>query len=351
MGQAIIIKNINFSSFNIGTVHRQGQPIPVTGISILGSSIVTNSATYSVSYIPSNTTQLGVTWSIVNGSTYASIDSQTGELTVLDGASSNNVKIRATSIFNQSIYGELDIVVSKAVIHDCSMEVSLINGDFTLHDWDNGVDIQPDHAGYLSSNSNGTSFNRTVGHGIVYDDMTHLNFKSYSFECYIDTTKSGSLNNAWGGIFGYNLTRSNNYPLAMVVSNRYPDNGWRFTGIDDTKAIDVTNHSSAGVWHKICVVSDMNTSKMGDGTAGNYYIKAYVDGVLVGTQLSYPYVDPHAGGFVLDHIVLILGNSWRLFANGYTSTDVNPLCGTLRNIRMFRRELTEQEAINESTLN
>ena len=345
MGQAIIIKNINFSSFNIGIVHRQDQPIPVESISILGDSIVTNTATYSVSYIPSNTTQLGVTWSIVNGSSYASIDSQTGELTVLDGASSNNVKIRATSIFNQSIYGELDIVVSY-IMHDCSLEVSLINGDFILHDWDNGVDIQPNHSGYLGSDSNGTSFNKSIGHGITYENNDYLKFKSFSLEVYIDETQTGTLSNTWGGIFGYNGLVGSEIPWALLVFNRYPSDGWRITGVNDSYALDTKTNAKSGVWHRICVKSNFDFAKVGSDES--YTGKVYMDGDLLGTFTT-PYNLSWAKP--TSSPSLIIGNSWRLIVNGYTSTNVNPLCGTIRNIRIFRNELTDSEAITESTLN
>mgnify|MGYP002522334079 CR=1 FL=1 len=41
--------------------------IPVTSISIVGDSLISGQGTYSIAYNPSNTTQQGVTWSVLSG--------------------------------------------------------------------------------------------------------------------------------------------------------------------------------------------------------------------------------------------------------------------------------------------
>lgn len=113
MGKAIIIPDVNFSDFNLGTVTLVNN-VPLTSLSIIGpdSFIAVNPASYSVSYSPANTTQRGVAWSIVDGASYASIDSN-GNITVLDGAPADfDLTIRATSIENASIYAEKEVGVS-----------------------------------------------------------------------------------------------------------------------------------------------------------------------------------------------------------------------------------------------
>lgn len=73
-----------------------------TGIEISGPSSVaenSNTAQYSTRYIPSGTTETGVTWEVASGGAYASID-QSGLLTVKSGAREATVAIRATSIAN-----------------------------------------------------------------------------------------------------------------------------------------------------------------------------------------------------------------------------------------------------------
>ncbi len=88
--------------------------IALTGLAISGdSSVYTagNTAQFSVTYTPSNTTQRGVSWSIVSGADYASID-ESGKLTVKSGANGDTVKIRATSKVNTSVYAEKTINVA-----------------------------------------------------------------------------------------------------------------------------------------------------------------------------------------------------------------------------------------------
>ena len=88
--------------------------IALTGLVISGDSTVnsdSNTAQFSVSYTPSNTTQRGILWSVVSGSDYASIDEK-GKLTVKGGANGSAVKIRATSKDNSSVYAEKSVTVT-----------------------------------------------------------------------------------------------------------------------------------------------------------------------------------------------------------------------------------------------
>ena len=88
--------------------------VALTGLTVTGEATVSsdgNTAQYGVIYSPSNTTQRGVTWSVVSGADYASID-QNGLLTVLAGASGSSVKIRATSRDNTAVYAEKSLTVT-----------------------------------------------------------------------------------------------------------------------------------------------------------------------------------------------------------------------------------------------
>ncbi|HBH09063.1 MAG TPA: hypothetical protein DDX40_06660 [Rikenellaceae bacterium] len=88
--------------------------VELTGLTISGSSTVNNddnTAQFTVTYTPSNSTQRGVLWSVESGSAYASID-ESGKLTALKGANGNTVKIRATSKENSSIYAEKSVSVT-----------------------------------------------------------------------------------------------------------------------------------------------------------------------------------------------------------------------------------------------
>lgn len=102
MGLAIIIPNLDFSSNNLGQVTFD-MNVPIKGLSISAGSRTDNNIQMEATYLPANTTQTGITWSIQSGSSYASINSSTGVLTILQGASSNSVVVKATSTANSSI--------------------------------------------------------------------------------------------------------------------------------------------------------------------------------------------------------------------------------------------------------
>lgn len=55
----------------------------------------------------------GVTWSITSGSEYASID-QEGNVTINESANNSVITVRATSIYNDTIYDDIDITVTYA---------------------------------------------------------------------------------------------------------------------------------------------------------------------------------------------------------------------------------------------
>lgn len=108
MGLAVIVPDISFAGSNIGQV-TPISPTPLTALAIDGpSAIVTPETTgqYSVIYTPSDTSEKGVSWSVVEGAGIASIDSN-GLLSV---SGTGTIKIRATSSIRPSIYAEKTII-------------------------------------------------------------------------------------------------------------------------------------------------------------------------------------------------------------------------------------------------
>jgi len=101
----------------------------LTGISISGMQSISDTAQYTAVYSPSDVLSKyrGVTWSVVSGSAYATID-QNGVVTAKDGASSSVVVIRATSTYNTAIYAEKTISVTYAA-----------GPEISFSDDDNGV--------------------------------------------------------------------------------------------------------------------------------------------------------------------------------------------------------------------
>lgn len=75
----------------------------LTGITIQGdASIRGEIATYTVGYLPINTSLKGGTWSIQSGAAYASVNAQTGVLTIKQSANGNDVVIKFTTTNNST---------------------------------------------------------------------------------------------------------------------------------------------------------------------------------------------------------------------------------------------------------
>lgn len=108
--------------------------IDITGLGILGPSTVndvSNTAQFQVTYSPSNTSQRSITWSVVSGPDYASIDEK-GLLTVKGGANGSTVKIRATSKDNSSVYAEKSVTVTYKIASVSVTGVSLSKSVLSL---------------------------------------------------------------------------------------------------------------------------------------------------------------------------------------------------------------------------
>ena len=113
-GIAIAIPGADFSGKNLGKVTFL-EDVDVTGIAIVANdSYEGQTAQLSIAYTPATTNQKGVIWSISSGSTYASIDASSGKLTILEGANNSTVTVKATSIYNSSVFAEKAINVTYA---------------------------------------------------------------------------------------------------------------------------------------------------------------------------------------------------------------------------------------------
>lgn len=143
MGVAIIVPGVSYSDNNLGKV-TISQQVPVTGISIVGNAVARGeSSQYTISYSPTNTSQRGVVWSVEQGSEYATIN-QNGLLTILQGASSSSVRIKAVSTHNAEVVATkvLQVTYFKEIVPVYKLENksftasshSVINTNKTLMD-------------------------------------------------------------------------------------------------------------------------------------------------------------------------------------------------------------------------
>lgn len=114
MGKAIILSDISFLDSNLGSVTPL-ENVPLQSLAINGDSAVigmNKAAVYTVAYTPYTSYQRGVVWSIISGSQYATIGSDTGVLNILPGAAHSSITIQATSIYNSAVYATKVVDVS-----------------------------------------------------------------------------------------------------------------------------------------------------------------------------------------------------------------------------------------------
>lgn len=180
MGKAIILSGISFAGVSIGTIHLAGN-VPIQALNISGPVQVigaADAATFLPTYTPVNTTQRGVTWSIVSGGESASINSASGVLSVLQGATEETVVIRATSVYNPAITADKSIIVSYQ-----SSGTGYITSGLIAH-WD-GIDKNNGGDswkwGDLIGNIVGTAHEESIfGHGGDYANFANYNYLSLS---------------------------------------------------------------------------------------------------------------------------------------------------------------------------
>ena len=113
MGIAILLTDANFSDANLGQV-TFSNPVAVEGISLDDniSSFIGPSFKPVVDFTPVNTTERGVVWSIESGNSYATIDSVTGEVTVLSNANESVITIKAVSTSDNTLMATRNVTVT-----------------------------------------------------------------------------------------------------------------------------------------------------------------------------------------------------------------------------------------------
>lgn len=117
MGFAIVVPGADFSLKNLGQVTLADtgpEEVPIQDLAISGPTSVyneQNSATYTVTYTPENTTQKGVIWSISGGNDLAVID-QNGNLAI---TGTGNITIKAMSSRDNNITATLKVAIQQYI--------------------------------------------------------------------------------------------------------------------------------------------------------------------------------------------------------------------------------------------
>lgn len=129
MGISIIVPGVSFADANLGKVTLKDD-VPVHSLSIIAPNMI-NGTSYKIglSFYPINTNQRDVTWSIVSGNDFATIDSSNGLLLIKEGASNANVTIKVVSTNNPDVSAMKDIIVSYSETSILSDFLSRVESD------------------------------------------------------------------------------------------------------------------------------------------------------------------------------------------------------------------------------
>lgn len=129
MGKALILPDADFSSVGLGRATYNGDP-ELQAIWIVGpNEVVGERATYHAAYYPPTTQDTGVTWSIVSGGAYATMND--GLLTIDQSANNNTVIIAATSTVDNSIVGTKSVNVTYFPDNATLWDIALLDPDFS----------------------------------------------------------------------------------------------------------------------------------------------------------------------------------------------------------------------------
>lgn len=110
MGYAKILDGVSFAAKNLGKV-TPVQDTSLINLDFKATVIGVNKVQCEIIYNPTYTSQKGITWSIVKGSAYATINSNTGAIDVL-GNGTITVKATSTKVLSISCQKELTVIYS-----------------------------------------------------------------------------------------------------------------------------------------------------------------------------------------------------------------------------------------------
>lgn len=224
---------------------------------IVMTAIDTNVYKLSAVFDPENTAYTGVAWSLVSGSAYASLDSDSGELTVLEAAeTAQNIVIRATSTYNVEITKEKSISVQwkKAPSWDFSKIVASIDMSEGL-----GQALCENKVTMLVEFSDDSTYQRLseFSQTVIGTQMGATDegaFKNYIggglvFMCERNNGLSASIN----GLYGLNYNTSSK--MSVPVNRRY-------TGSQPIGSSPTVQPSSIFIMNNDSLIANGNTSEM-----------------------------------------------------------------------------------------
>lgn len=230
----------------------------------------------SILYGPLYEYEKGVTWSITSGSEYASID-QEGNVTINESANNNVITVRATSIYNDTIYDDIDITVTYAdseYLYLLPEETVFNNSNYI----DTGIQLMDediDYTIYVRGVVNAYESFRAIFH-CVRESSPYPGIL-------MDCTDRNMLRIGYGKGKSFNVpyTYGNEFELKVTHASGTNSISYSFTTNGSTTSGEKTDYEFVKLSQTLLIGAyqtiDGSKGRFLDGTISEFYIRDYVE--------------------------------------------------------------------------
>lgn len=228
-----------------------------------------------IEYGPLLTVEEGVSWSIVNGNQYASID-QNGVITVNETANASVITVRATSIHDESKYDEKDMTITytDGILYMLPSETVFNNSNYI----DTGVQLMSEDIDY-----------HIYVRGVVntfenMDSIFHCvkelpPYPGVLFDCY--DNRQLRIGYGVGKSVVFNYVYGNEFELTMSHLRGSSKMSYSFTTNGNTTSGEKTDYEFTSVTQNLLIgafqLTDGSIGRYLNGTISEFYIKNYIE--------------------------------------------------------------------------
>lgn len=218
----------------------------------------------------------GVTWSITSGSEYASID-QEGNVTINESANNSVITVRATSIYNDMMYNDIDITVTysdSSYLYILPEQTVFNNSNYI----DTGVQLMDEDIDY-------TIYVRGVVNAYEpLEAIFHCVRESSPYPgILMDCTSESALRIGYGKGKGFNVTYTygNEFELKVTHASGIASMSYSFTTNGRTTSGEKTDYEFVKLSQTLLIGAyqtiDGSKGRFLDGTISEFYIRDYVE--------------------------------------------------------------------------
>lgn len=216
----------------------------------------------------------GVTWSITSGSEYASID-QEGNVTINESANNSVITVRATSIYNDTIYNYIDITVTYADLEYLYLlpEETVFNKSNYIDTGVRLMDEDIDYTIYVRGVVNAYDNLRTIFHCIRESSP----YPGILMDCTDRKTIRIGYGRGKGVKFPY--TYGNEFELKVTHASGTGSMSYSFTTNGSTTSGEKTDYEFVKISQTLLIGAyqtiDGSKGRFLDGTISEFYISNY----------------------------------------------------------------------------